>query len=83
MNCLLEWNGPFGQGHKKIPCRQQLDDSQKLLVTPDLEESIDKTIKKIVDRARKGPIGDIAAYRRASRSHTTTTSSVFLQYLLI
>jgi hypothetical protein len=28
------------------------------VVSPDLEEATDKTIKKLVDRARKGPIGD-------------------------
>ncbi|OIW26935.1 SGNH hydrolase [Coniochaeta ligniaria NRRL 30616] len=58
MNCMLEWNGPGGFGHKKLPCRDQLDLSQGLVVSPDLEEAIDNTIKKIVDRARKGPIGD-------------------------
>ncbi|KAK6844306.1 hypothetical protein PG995_014416 [Apiospora arundinis] len=55
-NCILESHLPGGP--PKRTCDEQKVITWNLLVDPGLAEKISHTIKKVVDRGRKGPIGD-------------------------
>lgn len=57
-NCILEYNFPFGAGPTYRTCPDQRKFSQDLIKDPKLVENISNTIKKVVDRGRKGPIGE-------------------------
>lgn len=55
-NCILESHLPGGP--PKRTCDEQKEITWGLLVDPGLAEKISHTIKKVVDKGRKGPIGD-------------------------
>ncbi|KAI2629985.1 SGNH hydrolase-type esterase domain-containing protein [Hypoxylon sp. NC1633] len=55
-NCILDFSLPTGPVLR--PCDEQRQVTWALLNSADLEENIDKTIKKVVERGRKGTIGD-------------------------
>lgn len=57
-NCILETHLPFGAGPPERTCDEQKQVTWDLLISPNLADNIDKTIKKVVERGRKGPIGD-------------------------
>ncbi|TGJ88663.1 hypothetical protein E0Z10_g8 [Xylaria hypoxylon] len=57
-NCVLETQLPFGAGPPQRNCDDQRRVSWDLLNSPELANSIDKTIKKVVEKGRKGTIGD-------------------------
>ncbi|KAB5583244.1 hypothetical protein GE09DRAFT_1078158 [Coniochaeta sp. 2T2.1] len=57
-NCILEASLPINVGIKKVPCNEQKEITWNRLVDPTLPDKIDTTIKKIVAKARSGPIGD-------------------------
>ncbi|KAK7947992.1 esterase family protein [Apiospora aurea] len=55
-NCILEthiWGGPPPRS-----CEEQKEITWRLLLNPDLADNISRTIKKVVDKGRQGPIGD-------------------------
>ncbi|KAK8039453.1 hypothetical protein PG993_007864 [Apiospora rasikravindrae] len=55
-NCILEthiWGGP-----PERSCDEQKEVTWNLLINPDLADNISRTIKKVVDKGRKGPIGN-------------------------
>jgi hypothetical protein len=59
-NCILEWALPFG-GLNGIPAWRPCDEQKAItwmrLRDPKLIDVIDQTIKKIVEKARTGPVG--------------------------
>ncbi|OIW28741.1 hypothetical protein CONLIGDRAFT_617692 [Coniochaeta ligniaria NRRL 30616] len=52
-----QWRPP-GSDTPKRTCDEQRTATWDLLISPDVTDNIDKTIKKIVEKARSGPVGD-------------------------
>lgn len=57
-NCILETHLPGGAGPPARSCEEQKKVTWDLLISPDLEENIAGTIKKVVDKGQSGTIGD-------------------------
>ncbi|KAI0098282.1 SGNH hydrolase-type esterase domain-containing protein [Nemania sp. FL0031] len=57
-NCILETHLPFGAGLPQRTCEEQRTVSWELINSPNLVNNIDATIKKVVEKGRKGTIGD-------------------------
>ncbi|KAI0197602.1 SGNH hydrolase-type esterase domain-containing protein [Astrocystis sublimbata] len=57
-NCILELNLPFNAGPLQRTCDEQRMVSWELIKSPNLVENIDNTIKKVVEKGRKGTIGN-------------------------
>lgn len=57
-NCILEFSLPFGAGPPYRTCDEQRQVSKDLIKDPKLVDNISNTIKGVVNKGRKGPIGD-------------------------
>jgi hypothetical protein len=55
-NCILETNLPFSAGPTYHTCDEQKKISKALIEDPKLVTNISSTIKKVVEKGRKGPI---------------------------
>lgn len=57
-NCIIETTLPFDAGPEQRDCDTQRRVTWDLLITPDLANNIDNTIKKVVEKGRSGSIGN-------------------------